>query len=116
MPKQLRSLALPVRPIDSRTTRLPPKVKADIYNTPEFQHWRARVIARAHGRCEWIDHGVQCTHARPKHKVYADHVVELKDGGQPFDVTNGQCLCAAHHTIKTMQARYRRHSMPIDGG
>ena len=37
-------------------------------------------------------------------------------GGLPFDVSNGQCLCASHHEIKTMQARYRRHSMKISGG
>src|SRR5262245_16572711 len=117
MPK-LRSLGFPVRPIDTRTTKLPLKQKDPIYNSPEFQKWRAKVIARAGGRCEYLDnHGTRCSRATPAHKVYADHIVELRDSGQAFDITNGQCLCAAHHTIKTMQARYRRHhSMPIDGG
>src|SRR5262245_34522753 len=116
MPK-LRSLAFPVRPIDTRTTKLPPKIKAPIYNTPEFQAWRAKVIARAHGRCEARDqNGTRCNNGRPTHRVVADHIIELRDGGQAFDVTNGQCLCDSHHQIKTMQARYRRHSMPIEGG
>ena len=116
MPK-LRSLAFPVRPIDTRTIKLPPKVKAPIYNTPEFQAWRAKVIARAGGRCEARDqHGTRCTKAKPAYRVYADHIVELRDGGQPFDVTNGQCLCASHHESKTMQARYRRHSSKVPGG
>jgi signal transduction histidine kinase len=40
--------------------------------------------------------------------MYADHIIELRDGGQPFDLNNGQCLCASHHELKTMQARARR--------
>src|SRR5262245_22684285 len=115
MPK-LRSLPSLVRPVDTRTVTLPPKVKADIYNTPEFQHWRARVIARAGGRCEAMVQGHRGGKGRPEHKVYADHVVEIKDKGSMFDINNGQCLCASHHTTKTMQARYRRHSTRIDGG
>jgi 5-methylcytosine-specific restriction protein A len=111
MPK-LRSLPSLVRAVDTSTVRLPPKVKAPIYNTPEFQHWRALVIARAGGRCQAIG----CSKGKPEHRVYADHVVELRDGGQPFDINNGQCLCASHHTMKTMAARYRRHSARADGG
>src|SRR5262245_3532030 len=116
MPK-LKSLPSVVRTLDIRTTKLPPKQKDPIYNTPEFQKWRARVIARAGGRCEYRDqHDTRCTKAKPMHRVVADHIVELRDGGQAFDVTNGQCLCDAHHQLKTMQARYRRHSMRFDGG
>jgi hypothetical protein len=43
--------------------------------------------------------------------MFADHIVELNDGGAPFDVANGQCLCGAHHTAKTADARgARRYS------
>src|SRR5262245_54195995 len=115
MPK-LRSLAFPVRPIDTRTTRLPSRPLNPVYSTPEFQAWRARVVARAGGMCEAVDHGSRCTKGKPEHRVYADHIVELRDGGQPFDINNGQCLCAMHHTLKTMQARYQRHSTSVDGG
>jgi 5-methylcytosine-specific restriction protein A len=47
--------------------------------------------------------------------MYADHIVELRDGGQPFDLRNGQCLCAVHHERKTFQARQLRtesHTQP----
>jgi 5-methylcytosine-specific restriction enzyme A len=115
MPK-LRTLGPLVRTLDTRTTKLPPRRIDPIYNSPEFQVWRARVIARAGGQCEAIDNGCRCSKAKPEHKVYADHIIELRDGGQPFDINNGQCLCAAHHTLKTMKARYRRHSAPVDGG
>jgi len=116
MPR-LRTLAPRLRPSPSLVT-LPPKVKAEVYNTPEFQRWRAEVVARAGGRCEAVDHGHRCSKAKPEHRMYADHIIELADGGQAFDVVNGQCLCASHHTIKTMAARARRRSKVeiVEGG
>jgi 5-methylcytosine-specific restriction protein A len=110
MPKlhPLRSLPFLVRTFDTRTTKLPPKVKDPTYNTPQFRQWRAMVIARAGGRCEAMDRGHRCSKAWPEHRLYADHVIELKDGGQPFDINNGQALCASHHEIKTISNRVRR--------
>src|SRR5262245_6849043 len=116
MPK-LRSLPSLVRTVDTRTVTLPPKQKDPIYDTPQYHAWRRYVIGRAGGRCEAKDtHGHRCTRAWPEHRVYADHIVELHDRGQAFDITNGQCLCGMHHTLKTMKARYRRHSTSISGG
>jgi hypothetical protein len=40
--------------------------------------------------------------------MYADHIVELRDGGALLDLNNGQCLCGSHHEIKTMTARAHR--------
>ena len=108
MPK-LRSLAPRLRQIDTSTTRLPPKLVDPIYNTPEFQAWRVLVLDRAGRRCEAVDrHGHRCTNATPHCTVYADHIIELRDGGLPFDPANGQCLCAMHHTNKTIAMRHRR--------
>jgi 5-methylcytosine-specific restriction protein A len=106
---KLRTIAPLVRTLDTHTTRLPPRQTDPIYNTPEFQAWRAQVVARADGRCEAIDpYGHRCSRTWPEHRMYADHIVELRDGGQPFDLNNGQCLCASHHEIKTIAARARR--------
>lgn len=44
----------------------------------------------------------------PVERLFADHIVELKDGGAPFDVANGQALCGAHHTLKTAAERQKR--------
>ena len=121
MPK-LRSLVPLVRTIDTRTTKPPARDKAPnyrnpIYNSLQFQAWRKQVVARADGRCEAVDaHGNRCPKAYPKHRVYADHIIELKDGGQPLDVANGQCLCASHHELKTHSARAQRLSRSNDGG
>jgi len=108
MPK-LRTLGPLIRHTDTRPVRLPPKQVDNFYNTPEFAAWRAAVIHRAEGRCETVDkYGNRCVKAKPKHRVYADHIVELRDGGVPLDLNNGQCLCASHHQIKTMAMRNRR--------
>jgi 5-methylcytosine-specific restriction protein A len=45
--------------------------------------------------------------------MFADHIEELQDDGDPFDVANGQCLCGSHHTLKTAAVRARRHSATI---
>jgi 5-methylcytosine-specific restriction enzyme A len=107
MPK-LRSLPPLVRTVNLQTTRLPTRQIDPTYNTVEYRVWRAQVIARAGGRCEAVDHGHRCTKAQPQDRVYADHVAEIRDGGAPFDIRNGECLCAAHHTRKTVAARTRR--------
>ena len=103
----LRTLAPRIRSVRPRV-ELPPKQREPIYATPQFQTWRAQVVARADGRCEAIDRGHRCSKAAPEHRMYADHIVELRDGGKPFDVANGQCLCASHHQFKTMAMRNRR--------
>jgi hypothetical protein len=105
---KLRTLGPLVRVHNTSTTRLPPKRMDAIYATPEFREWRAKIIARAGARCEAIVNGHRCTKAHPEHRVYADHIIELKDGGSAFDLGNGQCVCASHHSIKTYKVRTRR--------
>ena len=108
MPK-LRSLAPLVRTVNTSTTPLLPKVKAPEYTTPQFRAWRAVVVGRAGARCEYHDHhGHRCTRAQPEYRMYADHIVELRDGGAVHDSTNGQCLCYMNHTIKTNEVRKKR--------
>ena len=93
--------------VDTRRVQPPPKVAASIYQTPEFKAWRADVIARAGGRCQAVDDaGRVC--GRRERRMFADHIIELLDGGAPFDRANGQCLCGSHHTAKTALARALR--------
>ena len=44
--------------------------------------------------------------------LYADHIVELIDGGAPFDPANVQALCPKHHGIKTKAEASRRSWAP----
>ena len=118
MPPKLRSIAPVVSAVAALPVRLPPKAKESIYGTPEFRWWRAQVVKRAGGRCEALDrHGHRCSKAAPWHRMYADHIVELRDDGAPFDLNNGCCLCASHHQIKTGAVRkIRLQSSANPGG
>jgi len=108
MPK-LKSLNPLVRTVNTSTTPLPDKIKDPVYNTPAFRIWRATVLKRAGYRCEAKDaYGLRCTRAYPGSRMYADHITELRDGGSLIDISNGQCLCASHHEIKTLAQRSRR--------
>jgi hypothetical protein len=91
--------------VDTRAAKPPAKLAAPIYATPEYREWRATVIERADGVCEWSGCG------RAETRMFADHIVELQDGGEPFALSNGQCLCGAHHSLKTASERARRHRM-----
>ena len=108
--RKLRTLPPMLRPVDTSTVRLPPRRMDPIYNSPEFIRWRAVVIDRANGQCEAIENGRRCTKGKPHNRVYADHIVELRDGGSLTDPNNGQCLCRSHHLLKTLAMRKLRHS------
>jgi len=94
--------------LDTRAAKPPPKTADAHYGTPEHRAWREEVIRRADGHCQWP--GCNRTGCR----LFADHIVEKQDGGALLDVTNGQTLCAQHHSIKTAQARAARHTRGAD--
>lgn len=107
MPK-LRSLAPMVRTA-SPLVRLPTRPMDPTYHALEYKAWRTQVMQRAGSRCEVVDeHGHRCTRAYPQYRMYADHIVELKDNGHPFDINNGMLVCASHHTEKTIKVRTMR--------
>lgn len=91
-----------VRPASLAVARVPPKVADPIYGTPEHRAWRDGVIARASGICQ----APGCS--RRERRMFADHIVEVKDGGAALDPRNGQCLCGSCHTRKTAAERVRR--------
>ena len=93
---------------DLRRVSPAPKVAAPIYGTPEHRAWRTEVIRRAGGRCQVCGVGGV--------RLFADHVVELRDGGAPFDPANGQALCGSHHTKKTAEIRRFRAASPDPEG
>ena len=94
---------------DRSAARVPPKVAESIYTTPEFKDWALKVKKRAGFRCEAPGCG------RVGVRMFADHIVEVKDGGAKFDLRNGQCLCGSCHTTKTAAERSRRLSAPDAG-
>jgi 5-methylcytosine-specific restriction enzyme A len=77
------------------------KVRAPVYGTRQHREWSAEIIRRSGGRCQ----GVGCTNSGGR--LYADHIRELKDGGD-FSMTNGVALCGSCHSKKTLAQRARR--------
>ena len=72
------------------------------YNSKEHRAWRTLIITRANGMCQWPS-----CNAREQ-RMFADHIIEIRDGGSRTDPLNGQCLCAKHHAIKTERAKRER--------
>lgn len=93
-----------------RTVALEPKRADPFYLTPQYRAWREAVIDRAGRRCEHIDAatGRRCDKAEPAHRLFADHIVEVRDDGARYDIRNGMCLCGHHHSLKTARARQHR--------
>ena len=105
----MRTLApLISRQWDSRAIKPEAKTAEPFYRTADYRAWREAVIRRAGRRCEAIDNGWRCTKAEPRYRIFADHRTELRDGGAPLDVANGQALCSSHHVAKTYRARAER--------
>lgn len=79
-----------------------PKTADAHYASPEHKKWRAAVIARAGGACQGGGCGARGV------RLFADHIVELRDGGEPFALDNGQALCGSCHSSKTARERTAR--------
>ena len=106
MATKLRNIPPRLQSVETRTA-IPAAKRADAeLLTPEHRAWRLGVMQRAGWRCEAVDHGVRCDKRAPAHRLFADHVVERKDGGA-LDGT-GAALCGHHHALKTSAARAAR--------
>lgn len=104
----MRRLAPLAKPFSGSISAPQPKQADPHYATPDHRAWRATVLERAGHRCQWVDAGLRCSKAMPEHRLFADHIVEVADGGALLDPANGQCLCGAHHTLKTVRAKVAR--------
>lgn len=92
--------------IDTRTARPLDKEADPILGSEAHRIWRNSVIERADGKCEWQENGIRCGRNEPR--MFADHIVERADGGEPFDPDNGQCVCGKHHSVKTNIEKRKR--------
>ncbi len=95
----LKVARLPLAPIRAA----PVKVADPFYASPAYRAWRKFVIERAGGACQAPGCG------KREGRMFADHIVERRDGGSDLDPANGQCLCSHHHQLKTHAERARRY-------
>jgi len=106
---RIPTLQSSVQMLDIRTA-LPAQKTADPhYLTPEHRAWRAQVIKLANGKCQ--DPRCKTPH-RTGIRLFADHVIELQDGGEPLDPANGLARCGSCHTRKTNEERSKRMARP----
>ncbi|WP_425404611.1 HNH endonuclease [Hwanghaeella sp.] len=92
-----------IRSTAAQRIKSPAKITKAHYGSAEHKAWRADVVRRAQGRCE------RCS--RKASRLFADHIREIEDGGDPLDRGNGQALCGSCHSIKTAEERARRHGV-----
>lgn len=104
---RIKQIGSRIQIVDTRRVKLPAKVADRELLSPEHRAWRQAVLERAGYQCEAVDNGRRCQVRAPS-RLFADHVVERRDGGARLDVGNGQCLCGSHHTRKTVAARTSR--------
>jgi 5-methylcytosine-specific restriction enzyme A len=73
------------------------------YGSKRWTVFAKKIKARDGHRCV-------VTGCPSKGKLFADHIIELEDGGDPWNPANVQTLCSRHHNLKTAGARYRREA------
>lgn len=102
-----KGLSIVSSPIAVVNTNLVNSLRNEVnpyYQSQEHKKWRSAVLRRAGFKCE------RC--GRDDGRLYADHIVEIKDGGSPTELSNGQALCASCHTLKTNVEREKRYGLP----
>lgn len=88
--------------VDQRTAAPVPKTADPFYLSSAWRSLIAKLIAERGRRCQDTGCGrVGC-------RLFGDHVVELKDGGDPLNPSNVLLRCGACHTRKTARERERR--------
>ena len=97
---RLTNLPTRLQPSSARRVTIAPKVADSFYKSAEWRAAREESIARNFGFC------AHCGE-RPR-RLFVDHIVELKDGGEAIAQSNLEPLCGSCHTLKTAKARAAR--------
>ncbi len=101
----IKTLGNRIPTLNTRKVPNPLKEADDIYSTPPYRQWREDGFKLSGGFCQ----DPKCkTPYEKKTRLYADHVVELRDGGKPFDPENRLMRCPPCHAIKTARERANR--------
>ena len=76
------------------------------YSGIRWQRLRAQAIAKYGQRCAVP----RCINNQKR--LYADHIIEVQDGGAFWDLANIQILCKPHHDEKSARVRAGRGVEP----
>lgn len=104
---RLKLLSSPIRRLDTRIAKPAAKATDPFYLSAAWRKLVDRIVAQRGRRCE----DPACRSPwRTGIRVFADHIVELKDGGAPLDEGNILLRCGSCHTRKTAAERRRRQA------
>ena len=96
MPSRIPShKPLRVRPATRRDESTRPNAAARGYCDKAHKRWRQAVL----NRCAW--QCVDCGRVAHGREMHADHVVPISQGGERYDVANGEARCVRCHGRKT---------------
>lgn len=99
---RLATIRARLTPPDTRRVKPhePERAGKSVYDSSEWRALRDAVRRERGQRCEKCGAGG---------RVWVDHIVEIKDGGAPYDRANLQVLCKSCHERKTAEARRQRN-------
>jgi hypothetical protein len=92
---------------------VPAKVVDPFYQSAEWRALMASIIEERGARCEDPDH--EPGRPRVGIRIFGDHIVERRDGGEPLDRRNILLRCGSCHSRKTAAERARRYGMGGEG-
>jgi 5-methylcytosine-specific restriction enzyme A len=79
-----------------------PNAAARGYCSKAHRAWRLAVLTRDAWTCQ------RCGRVADGHReAHADHVVPISQGGERYDLANGQTLCHGCHSVKTAKESRR---------
>ena len=107
MPLRIPSFRAPRLRIKRQENR--PNAAQRGYCDNSHKQWRMAVLVRDAYQCQSC--GKICGGKRDAH---ADHILPISEGGARYDLSNGQCLCAACHGRKTLREN-REHPQQGQG-
>lgn len=90
--------------IDVRSAKPPEKRVDPFYQSAEWIRVRDFVIDRDKGVCYVRGCG------EIEGRIFVDHIVEIKDGGDRLNPKNLGCMCAKHHVKKTHEKKRERQA------
>ena len=113
MPQKIKTLVPPwvsqvraSRPKQDRSNRATAAERG--YCSKAHKAWRQAVLTAAAWQCQ--ECGRVCS---GRGEAQADHIIPIAEGGERYDVSNGQCLCLQCHGRKT---RRENSKSPATGG
>ena len=84
--------------------------RESFYRSKRWKRVRQKVIERDRYQCQ----EPSCRRLAPSRDLHADHIVEIADGGKPYDMDNLRTLCRGCHTSKSLRERHQRKRIERD--